>query len=143
MDLIALFCSPVLNVSDQSPLASPVRNQRQETHAIPGVKAQIKKVIPELTLPAFSSQPHKCQQMGEQLLATRRRGWMMSVHQADPPKLGAEQLSQLSEYIDQQSRLAIGDDCRCTDIQTYIEREFGVAYELSNVYRLLRELGFS
>ena len=30
-----------------------------------------------------------------------------------------------------------------TDIQTYIEREFGVAYELSNVYRLLRELGFS
>ena len=30
-----------------------------------------------------------------------------------------------------------------TDIQTYIEREFCVAYELSNVYRLLRELGFS
>ena len=29
-----------------------------------------------------------------------------------PAKLGAEQLSQLSEYIDQQSRLAIGDDCK-------------------------------
>ncbi|WP_323957967.1 IS630 family transposase, partial [Aeromonas caviae] len=60
-----------------------------------------------------------------------------------PAKLGAEQLSQLSEYIDQQSRLAIGGRLQGTDIQTYIEREFGVAYELSNVYRLLRELGFS
>ena len=55
-----------------------------------------------------------------------------------PAKLGAEQLSQLSEYIDQQSRLAIGGRLQGTDIQTYIRREFGVAYELSNVYRLLR-----
>ena len=61
-----------------------------------------------------------------------------------PAKLGAEQLSQLSEYIDQQSRLAIGDDCKVLIFKRISnERKFGVAYELSNVYRLLRELGFS
>ncbi len=47
-----------------------------------------------------------------------------------PAKLGAEQLSQLSEYIDQQSRLAIGDDCKVL-IFKRISNEFGVAYELS------------
>ena len=53
----------------------------------------------------------------------------MSVHQADLPS-SAEQLSQLSEYIDQQSRLAIGDDCKVL-IFKRISNEFGVAYELS------------
>ena len=75
---------------------------------------------------------------------------MVSVHQAEVlsagglKKLGAEQLSQLSEYIDQQSRrLAIGGRLQGTIFKRISNEEFGVAYELSNVYRLLRELGFS
>ena len=60
-----------------------------------------------------------------------------------PAKLGAKQLSQLSDYIDQQSRQTNGGRLQGADIQRYIETEFGVTYEISNVYRLLRELGFS
>lgn len=60
-----------------------------------------------------------------------------------PACLSAKQLSQLSDYIEQASRRTTGGRLQGTDIQKYIEEAFGITYEISNIYRLLKELGFS
>lgn len=60
-----------------------------------------------------------------------------------PAHLSAEQLSQLSNYVDKQSRCASGGRLQGADIQAYIEKEFGILYEISNIYRLLKKQGFS
>nr|WP_087035576.1 IS630 family transposase [Oceanisphaera profunda] len=60
-----------------------------------------------------------------------------------PTHLTTEQLSQLSDYIDQQSRDTSGGRLQGLDIQAYIEKEFGVSYQIANIYRLVHQLGFS
>ena len=69
------------------------------------------------------------------------RGWIVSVHQGDPPS-SARTAIPASEYIDQQSRLAIGDDCKVLIFKRISSGSLVWPIELSNVYRLPRELGF-
>ena len=60
-----------------------------------------------------------------------------------PARLNELQLAQLHDFIDEQSRRTSGGRLQGSDIQTYIEQNFGVTYQLSNIYRLLHEIGFS
>ena len=70
-------------------------------------------VIPELTLPAFSKVSRtSVNKWVSNFCYTAWRGWIVSVHQADPPSSAPNSYPSLSEYIDQQSRLAIGGRLR-------------------------------
>lgn len=60
-----------------------------------------------------------------------------------PAKLSHKQLEQLSKYIESHAEQPNGGRLQGPDIQQYILQSFGVAYELSNIYRLLNVLGFS
>lgn len=60
-----------------------------------------------------------------------------------PPGLTLAQRERLSKFIEQQSHSEVGGRLQGTDIQRYIEDTFKISYEISNIYRLLRELGFS
>ena len=55
----------------------------------------------------------KCQQMGEQLLATRRGGgWIVSVHQADPPSSAPNSYPSLANISTNKAGWPSGDDCK-------------------------------
>lgn len=60
-----------------------------------------------------------------------------------PAGLNELQRSQLREFIDEQCLRTSGGRLQGMDIQAYIEQTFGVIYRLSNIYRLLHEMGFS
>jgi transposase len=60
-----------------------------------------------------------------------------------PPKLTAVECDKVAVFIDKNSRSSKGGRLVATDIQRYIEDNFGVQYQQSNIYRLLHELGFS
>ena len=49
----------------------------------------------------------------------------------------------LSDYIEAYSELNKGGRLQGVDIQNYIAEHFSIEYEISNIYRLLRELNFS
>ena len=60
-----------------------------------------------------------------------------------PCKLNNEQLTQLSEYISNNSIKENGGRLKAQTIATYISKEFKVQYSVFNIYRLLHQLGFS
>lgn len=60
-----------------------------------------------------------------------------------PSGLSLQQKQQLSHYIETHSELNQGGRLQGVDIQNYIASHFSVEYEISNIYRLLRELNFS
>jgi transposase len=60
-----------------------------------------------------------------------------------PPKLTAVEFDKVAAFIAENSRSSKGGRLIATDIQRYIEDNFGVQYQQSNIYRLLHELGFS
>lgn len=60
-----------------------------------------------------------------------------------PCNLNEQQLAQLSEYIRNNSVKESGGRLKAQTIVTYIAQEFKVNYTISNVYRLLHQLGFS
>ncbi len=60
-----------------------------------------------------------------------------------PAQLTAVQFEKLAAFIAENSRSSQGGRLIATDIQCYIENNFGVKYQQSNIYRILRELGFS
>jgi transposase len=64
-------------------------------------------------------------------------------HTGRPVKLTVPQLSQLSEFIRENSVLAKGGRLQAKDIQSYIADNFSIEYEISNIYRLLHHLNFS
>jgi len=49
----------------------------------------------------------------------------------------------VAAFIAENSRSSKGGRLIATDIQRYIEDNFSVQYQQSNIYRLLHELGFS
>jgi transposase len=53
------------------------------------------------------------------------------------------QCNQLIDYIDKESKSSRGGRLVGTDIQSFIEHNFGYKYHLSSVYKLLHRLGFS
>lgn len=60
-----------------------------------------------------------------------------------PAGLNDKQRKQLTLFIERRSQSEQGGRLQGTDVQRYIKDTFGIAYELSNIYRLLQELGFS
>jgi transposase len=60
-----------------------------------------------------------------------------------PPKLTSVECDKVAAFIAENSRSSKGGRLIATDIQRYIEDNFGVQYQQSNIYRLLHELGFS
>lgn len=64
-------------------------------------------------------------------------------HCGRPASLTAEQLKQLSMYIKHRSTIAQKEKLHGSEIQTYITDNFGVSYEISNIYRILERLGYA
>ncbi len=60
-----------------------------------------------------------------------------------PSGLTLKQKNKLGRYIEKHSELNQGGRLQAVDIQNYIAIHFSIEYEVSNIYRLLRELGFS
>jgi transposase len=60
-----------------------------------------------------------------------------------PSKLTSVESEKVSAFIAENSRSSKGGRLIATDIQRYIEHNFDVQYQPSNIYRLLHELGFS
>ena len=60
-----------------------------------------------------------------------------------PSGLTLEQKKTLCDYIEAQPELNQGGRLQGVDVQNYIAEHFSIEYEISNIYRLLRELGFS
>ncbi len=60
-----------------------------------------------------------------------------------PSGLTLQQKKTLSDYIETYSQLNQGGRLQGADIQAYIATHFAIEYEISNIYRLLRELDFS
>ncbi len=60
-----------------------------------------------------------------------------------PPLLSTEQLQQVADLIDQRANSEHGGRLKGADINEFIEQQFGVVYEPSHIYRLLKKMGFS
>ncbi len=60
-----------------------------------------------------------------------------------PSGLTLQQKKVLCDFIETHSELNLGGRLQGADIQHYIATHFSIEYEISNIYRLLRELGFS
>jgi len=60
-----------------------------------------------------------------------------------PCSLNQQQLSQLSQYIRNNSIKENGGRLKAQTLVTYVAQEFKVDYSIFNIYRLLHQLGFS
>ena len=60
-----------------------------------------------------------------------------------PCNLNEQQLSQLSQYIHDNSIKPKGGRLKAQTLVAYIMQEFKVDYSIDNIYRLLHQLGFS
>ncbi|MBA6296780.1 IS630 family transposase [Colwellia sp. MB02u-9] len=60
-----------------------------------------------------------------------------------PCNLNEQQLSQLSQYIHDNSIKPKGGRLKAQTLVAYITQEFKVDYSVDNIYRLLHQLGFS
>ena len=68
-------------------------------------------------------------------------GWIVSVHQADPPSSAPNSYPSLANISTNKSRLAIGDDCKVLIFKRISSGEFVWPMNSPRVYRL-REWGF-
>jgi len=64
-------------------------------------------------------------------------------HTGRPACLTEKQMQQLSRYIKHRATTRNTDKLQGSDIQAYIADNFGVDYEISNIYRILDRLGYS
>jgi transposase len=60
-----------------------------------------------------------------------------------PCNLNEQQLSQLSQYIHDNSIKPKGGRLKAQSLAAYITQEFKVDYSIDNIYRILHQLGFS
>ncbi len=60
-----------------------------------------------------------------------------------PPTLSQAQHRQLSDFVEAHSLSEQGGRLTGADINRYIQCEFGVVYEPSHIYRILKQLGLS
>lgn len=60
-----------------------------------------------------------------------------------PSKLTPEQLTQVKSYIVDHAVKAEGGRLQGKDVQAFIEAEFGVTYQKTNIYRLMHKLNLS
>jgi transposase len=60
-----------------------------------------------------------------------------------PHVLSTEQLKKLKAYVVPHAIETDGGRLKSTLVITYVEQEFGVSYNLTNIYRLLHQLDFS
>lgn len=64
-------------------------------------------------------------------------------HCGRPAALTSEQLKQLSVFIKHRTTNYENEKLHGSEIQTYILDNFGVSYEISNIYRILERLGYT
>jgi len=64
-------------------------------------------------------------------------------HTGRPASLTDKQIQQLSRYIKHRATARNADKLQGSDIQAYIADNFGVDYEISNIYRILDRLGYA
>ncbi|WP_299792553.1 helix-turn-helix domain-containing protein [uncultured Shewanella sp.] len=64
-------------------------------------------------------------------------------HTGRPASLTDEQIQQLTRYLKHRATTRSTDKLQGSDIQAYIAENFGVNYEISNIYRILDRLGYS
>lgn len=64
-------------------------------------------------------------------------------HTGRPAALTDKQILQLSRYIKHCATTRNTNKLQGSDIQAYITENFGVEYEISNIYRILDRLGYS
>lgn len=62
-------------------------------------------------------------------------------HTGRPSALTKEHKNKLIEYINSTNKNTSGEKLKGTEIQRYISTEFGVEYEISNIYKILDSLG--
>jgi transposase len=60
-----------------------------------------------------------------------------------PVRLSTQQLEQLKTFIENNAVKPEGGRLIAEDVRCYIQATFGVEYQQTNVYRLMRMLGFS
>ena len=60
-----------------------------------------------------------------------------------PFRLSEQQRKKLNDYVSKSAKNETGGRLTGSDIQAYIEQEFGYHYHLSSVYKLLHKMGFS
>ena len=60
-----------------------------------------------------------------------------------PSGLSKQAKQNLARYIEHHAVSPTGGRLIAEDIRLYIHQHFGVEYQLSNIYRLLKEMGFS
>ena len=70
-------------------------------------------------------------------------GLSAAEHPGRPGKLTQLQLDNLREFIEKNSVKPEGGRLQAKDIRLYIIDSYGIDYEVSNIYRLLRQLKFS
>ena len=72
---------------------------------------------------------------------------MSGLESKSPPerqsKLTTKQLKELAAYIEQFSQSETGGRLQASHVQQFLSDKFAVTYQISNVYRLMHELGFS
>ncbi|QHJ12332.1 hypothetical protein FX988_02584 [Paraglaciecola mesophila] len=72
---------------------------------------------------------------------------MSGLQSKSPPgrqcKLTPKQLKALAAYIDQFSQSDTGGRLQASHVQKFLSDKFEVTYQISNIYRLMHELGFS
>ncbi|WP_076411307.1 helix-turn-helix domain-containing protein [Shewanella sp. UCD-KL12] len=64
-------------------------------------------------------------------------------HSGRPAALTEEQLKQLSIFIKHRTSSCDKDKLHGSEIQNYILDNFGVSYEISNIYRIIERLGYA
>lgn len=70
-------------------------------------------------------------------------GLKANMNSTNANKLDERQKQVLYQYIDELSRSEQGGRLTGLDIQSYIERQFGVRYHLNHVYKILKSIGLS
>lgn len=72
---------------------------------------------------------------------------MTGLQSKSPPgrqcKLTPKQLKALAAYIEQFSQSDTGSRLQESRVQKFLSDKFEVTYQISNIYRLMHELGFS
>ncbi len=75
-------------------------------------------------------------------LSSGLEGLQERKHTGRPPSLSKSQFQQVSNYIER-SLIEPNNLIKAKQVQDYISTSFGVKYEISNIYKIIRKLSHS
>ncbi|QQX82300.1 helix-turn-helix domain-containing protein [Shewanella sp. KX20019] len=67
-------------------------------------------------------------------------GLKEKAHSGRPSALSIEQKVQLNNYIESRKNILNTDKLKGNDVQSYIESNFGIKYEISSIYKIIEKL---